>query len=98
MGKPKKIYRQGDLLLVEENDVDLSIAVKEGDEFRVESENGSSHIIKAPIYRLYNEQYIVVDKPSKLVHQQHPELLIEPGIYRVEFVRDYALDIGRAID
>ncbi|MEM3980619.1 MAG: hypothetical protein QXF79_05135, partial [Ignisphaera sp.] len=90
MAKHKKIYRQGDLVLVEEDKVDLSLAVKEGDEFKVESENGNQHIIKAPVYRLHNEQYIVVDKPSKLIHQQHPELIIDPGIYRIEFVRDYA--------
>ncbi|MEM1526943.1 MAG: hypothetical protein QW775_01920 [Ignisphaera sp.] len=98
MTRGRKIYRQGDLILVEENEVDLSFAVKEGDEFKVESENGSKHIIRALVYRLYNEQYVVVDKPSKLVHQQHPELLIDPGIYRIEFVRDYALDREKAVD
>ena len=96
MSKPRKVYRQGDLLLIEEEDVDLRYAVKEGDVLEIVSENGNTHRLKSSVYTICGRRYIVVEKPSVLSHLQHPELIIEPGIYRVEFVKDYAL--GRSID
>jgi hypothetical protein len=96
MGKPRKVYRQGDLLLVEEEGVDLRYAMKEGEVLEIVSENGNTHRLKSSVYTIYGRRYVVVESPSILTHPQHPELVIEPGIYRVEFVRDYALN--RSID
>jgi hypothetical protein len=96
LNKTRKIYRQGDLILVEEEGIDTNLAMKEGDILEIASENGNTHKLISPVYSLYGRRYVVVKKPSTLIHPQHPKLVIEPGIYRVEFVRDYALN--RSID
>lgn len=96
MDKFRRVYRQGDLILVEDEDIDLSSAIKEGDSLEIISESGNAHRLRCPVYNFYGQRYVIVEKPSILIHPQHPELVIEPGIYRVEFVRDFVL--SRAID
>jgi len=96
VGRPRRVYRQGDLVLIEEMVLDLDPAVKEGEALVIASENGNRHRLASPVYTVYGRRYVVVEKPSVLTHPQHPELVVEPGIYRVEFVRDFALN--RAVD
>lgn len=96
MSRPRKVYRQGDLILIEDLHVDIDRATMESSFLEIRSENGNAHMVKAPVYSMYGVRYLVVESPSILIHPQHPELVVEPGIYRVEHVRDYAL--GRALD
>ncbi|MDK6028870.1 hypothetical protein QPL79_05795 [Ignisphaera sp. 4213-co] len=95
MEKLLKIYRQGDLLLIEDF-AQLSENTKVGNALVVESETGNKHVLMGSVHNLHGQLYVVVEKPTPLTHPQHPQLVIEPGIYRVEFVRDYAL--RRAVD
>lgn len=88
---PRRIYRQGDLVLIEELGVDTGYLDKESDSLEVRSESGNSHKILCPVYRSHRSRYLVVERPSRLVHPQHPGIVVDPGIYRIEFVRDYVL-------
>ncbi len=91
-----RIYRQGDLILIEENDVPLEYMDKESNRLEISSENGNKHELSCKVYRWNNTRYVLIDSVEVLKHPQHPWLAIEPGIYRVTFVRDYVLE--RAID
>jgi len=98
----KKVYRQGDVIL-EQVDIprhDLEYYAKlESNKLEIRSENGHSHIMQnIKLYRYYIGQVIVVEEPTPLVHEQHPTLIIEPGVYRIRFVRDWLLRESRPYD
>ncbi len=98
----RRVYRQGDVMLVEmpwytKEDVEKG-AVEKRDAMVIASENGNKHVLNARTYVGIGAMYVVVEKPTPMTHPQHPMLIIEPGIYRVEFVRDYALEEERPVD
>ena len=99
---PRKIYRQGDVLLEQIDWIDSEYLKKYGDfisdRLEISSENGYSHRIDAEIYRYGSSTYIVVEKPTALKHHQHPEILVEPGIYQLRFIRDWLLRESRPFD
>ena len=98
----KIVYRQGDVILeqVEISQRELELyASFEGERLEIRSENGNSHIMSnIKLYRHYIGQVIVVEEPTPLVHEQHPTLIIEPGVYRIRFVRDWLLRESRPYD
>ncbi len=101
MNKPK-IYRQGDVILIE-TDYYTKESIKDyatlsDNKLVIASENGNRHVLNALVYHRYEQLYVVVEKPTPMTHPQHPQLIIEPGVYEVRFVRDYALRTQRPID
>lgn len=94
-----RIYRQGDLILeqVEYEDV-VKYAEPVSERLEVRSETGHSHILDAKVYRYFDQMLVAVEKPTPLVHPQHPAIVIEPGVYRVRFVRDWLLETSRPVD
>jgi hypothetical protein len=95
------MYRQGDVILEQ---VQLTVDELEKDQrvekigrLEIASENGNRHVLNARAYNVYGQLYVVVEKPTPLTHPQHPMLIIEPGIYRVRFVRDY-VQSARPVD
>ena len=98
----KIVYRQGDVILeqVDFNMKDLEYyAMLESNKVEIRSENGHSHIMQnIKIYRYSGRQIVVVEKPTPMVHEQHPTLIIEPGIYELRFVRDWLLRESRPYD
>lgn len=85
------VYRQGDLILRRWNTAveELKSAVMVGDKLEIRSETGNAHVLEAPVYNLYGNMLVVVEKPTPLTHPQHATIIVPPGIYRVTFVRDY---------
>jgi len=102
MNQTKRIYRQGDVILeqVDFNVKDLEYYARlESDRIVIRSENGHSHVMNnIKLYRYYNRQIVVIEKPTPMVHEQHPTLIIEPGIYELRFVRDWLLRESRPYD
>ena len=94
----KKVYRQGDVILEElpgyTKEYFEELGIKGSDKLEISSETGNKHILNAKVYW---GEYVVVEKPTELVHPQHPPLVIETGVYRLRFVRDLALQ-SRPID
>ncbi len=91
-----RVYRQGDVLLIE-REYEVELEEKVADKLVIQSETGNIHELAAPVYRAGNGRlYAVVNVTLTLKHPEHPELKIEPGIYEVRTVRDYALQ--RPID
>jgi hypothetical protein len=50
------------------------------------------------LYRYHNRQIVVVENPTPLVHEQHPTIIVSPGVYEVRFVRDWLLRWSRPVD
>jgi hypothetical protein len=98
----RRIYRQGDVIL-EQVDIqihDLELYARlESNKLEIRSENGHSHVMNnIKLYRYYIGQVIVVEEPTPLVHDQHPTLIVVPGVYRIRFVRDWLLRESRPYD
>jgi hypothetical protein len=85
---------------VDLNVKDLEYYAKlESNKLEIRSENGHSHIMQnIKLYRYTGQQLVVVEKPTPLIHEQHPTLIIEPGIYMLRFVRDWLLRESRPVD
>lgn len=60
----------------------LSAAAPTGLNFRTITENGN--------------KYIVVDAPCALSHEEHKPIMIEPGIYEIDIVREFNYDTYEA--
>ena len=98
----KIVYRQGDVILeqVDFNVKDLEYYARlESDRIVIRSENSHSHVMNnIKLYRYYNRQIVVVEKPTPMVHEQHPTIVVRPGIYELRFVRDWLLRESRPYD
>ncbi len=69
------------------------------DRLEVRSETGNVHVLSnVKVYRYADQLLVVVEKPTPLTHPQHPAIVIEPGVYRVRFVRDWLLETARPYD
>jgi len=90
-----KIYRQGDVVLRPVSRLP-KCANKAGEQLSISSENGNPHTMHAAVYvarrNRQMQQYVVLEGEEKMMHPQHPTLVIPAGIYEVSSVheRDYA--------
>jgi len=90
-----KIYRQGDVVLRPVSRLP-KYANKAGEKLSISSENGNPHTMQAAVYVARKNgqmlQYVVLEGEEKMMHPQHPTLVIPAGIYEVSNVheRDYA--------
>jgi hypothetical protein len=100
---PKRIiYRQGDVILeqIEYDLKDLELYARfVSDKLEISSENGNKHVMSGvKVYNYHSRQLVVVEKPTPITHQQHPTILVTPGIYMLRFVRDWFLRESRPYD
>jgi len=91
-----KIYRQGDVVLRPVSRLP-KCAHLAGEQLSISSENGNPHTMQAAVYVArkngqMQQQYAVLEDEEKMMHPQHPTLVIPAGIYEVSNVheRDYA--------
>jgi len=90
-----KIYRQGDVVLRPVSRLP-KCAHPAGEQLSISSENGNPHTMQAAVYvarrNRQMQQYVVLEGEEKMMHPQHPTLVIPAGIYEVSNVheRDYA--------
>ncbi|MFW9927940.1 MAG: hypothetical protein ACFFD1_00950 [Candidatus Thorarchaeota archaeon] len=87
-----KTYRQGDVLLVEINKLPKNL--KEKDKTIAYGEiTGHHHRFKSKQVQVFvddeNQQFVQIKKPSKLVHEEHSELEIPKGDFKVILQREY---------
>ena len=87
---PPKVYRQGDVVLVEVGNIEVSSDLDDWEErLEIKSETGHAHVLNAQVCRVAGETYVVLEKPEVLEHPQHRPLTIQPGVYRVQTVRSF---------
>ncbi|MEM4058430.1 MAG: hypothetical protein QXZ12_06885 [Thermoplasmata archaeon] len=91
-----KIYRQGDVILRKLDEKNEIITreytdsdYKISDKLSISGETGNTHELDATVYSIHGTQYVVVETPTLLKHNEHHDIEIEPGIYRVDTVRDF---------
>ena len=86
-----RVYRQGDLILVEcQNFISNSNECKCDDRLEVRSETGNAHIINnVKTYNTGQRTFVLVEKPEVLYHPQHKPITIDPGFYEVKHVRSF---------
>jgi hypothetical protein len=95
-----RIWRQGDVIVREVSEIPSGYVRSKTDEIRISSETGHSHVLKGG--RVFmsksprdpqligQQQYVILEETSQMVHPQHAALQLSPGMYRVTTVRDYA--------
>lgn len=57
-------------------------------------QTGHNHLLLSPlspvsVYENNGEVFVEVLKPSKVIHQEHNEQEINPGIYKIEIINEY---------
>ncbi len=96
--KKIKLYRQGDVNLLPVNNIDLSSAeqvksnIKNTTVLAYGEVTGHFHGIPsshAKQFRLNDKEYVQVLKPTKLRHQEHAPIQLNPGIYEKRIAREY---------
>ena len=103
----KRIYRQGDVML-EKLDKRLitgaPVARKGGRVVLAEGEvTGHAHAIDSTLAQLFEEKdgqlYLRVEpgEPVYLRHEEHAEILLDPGIYRLRHQREYHPSVLRRV-
>lgn len=84
-----KMYRQGDVLLIQVTTLPSS-AVPEAPEPRVVlaygEVTGHAHALEpalATLYAVNDDRYLVTKPGATLRHEEHAEIPLEPGVYKV---------------
>lgn len=90
---PEKLWRQGDVL------IQLVAALPEGGVRMRElvlaygEVTGHSHRVEAPdcaeLWWVRDALYLRVLAPTRIVHEEHRPIPVEPGVYRVWQQREY---------
>lgn len=86
------IYRQGDVLLKEIKEMPRKPNKVNHGILAMGEATGHSHSLMDGLFRLYEHsgcKYIEVIETTRLVHQEHNSLQIEPGYYEVIIEREY---------
>ena len=88
------MYRQGDCLLIPIDK--LPTEIKKKDKTIAYGEiTGHHHRFESKSVQVFedvsNNQFVQVESPSKLIHEEHKELEIPKGNYKVVLQREYDL-------
>ena len=99
-----QMYRQGDVLITRVAKIPARAIKRENRGAVVLAEGevtGHAHRIEAPeIAELYDSDrgvYLTVERATRLVHEEHGAIVLEPGAYRVARQREYTPDSIRNV-
>ncbi len=91
----RRVYRQGDVVLVQLDPYDARTSAlrnAERRDFVIVGEDSHRHVLEnVLVVELGNHAIVALEEPRVLKHDEHPWIAIDPGIYEVRTVRDYAL-------
>lgn len=90
--KAPKLYRQGDVLLIEAAEVPEEARILEHTTVALGEATGHHHTFEnkgVVLQELDEKMWVVAGEESSLVHQEHETILVEPGIYEVRIQREY---------
>lgn len=100
----KKHYRQGDVLLVQVSCVPVGSveeACKERIVLAYGEVTGHAHAVPAAAATYYLHgatNYLKVESPTALVHEEHSRIPLEPGVYKVVRQREYTFTGMREVE
>lgn len=94
-----KTIRQGDLLIILDRPQDPSAKPRRDRTLARGEATGHHHTLTAgTVYgTLGAQQWIVLDDPAELEHQEHATITIPPGVHEVRVQREYAPDAIRNV-
>ena len=86
-----KLYRQGDVLLKSIESLPKGVTKNDSKVLAYGEVTGHSHRFEGEGVVTYGNpiQYIDVQMPSPLIHEEHKEVIILPGIYEVLHEREW---------
>lgn len=96
-----KVIRQGDVYIVLNQSKPQAAKAREDRTLALGDATGHHHTLT--VGTVYGEmagtQWIVLDEPAQLTHQEHADLTIPPGVHEVRIQREYTPQaIRRVID
>lgn len=100
----KAHYRHGDNFLKRIEQLPDGVVKKEGKIIAYGEITGHTHRFEndgVDLYGLGEKQYLTVAVPSPLIHEEHHEIIIEPGIYEIIPEREFDYfeeDMRKVID
>lgn len=97
------LIRQGDVILRSVSEIpqgaeqvekrmEFGNTVLEPDRVVIKGETGNNHVlegVKPYINRIRGEVYVEITIPTKLKHEEHPNVDVPPGRYAIYAVQDY---------
>lgn len=104
-----KVKRQGDVVLIMQESkptekLDVQKPVKGKTILAFGEVTGHFHGMSATLTRQYKaadgKEYLEVDAPTSLTHQEHAPIEFEPGFYEKRICREYDQELGirRVVD
>jgi hypothetical protein len=90
----QKVIRQGDVYIILDKVKPEDLAEREDRTLALGEATGHHHTLTVgTVYgELDGEQWIVIDEPSELTHQEHDMLDIPIGVHEVRIQREYVPD------
>lgn len=91
------VYRQGDILLIKQDHLPADAEPQESKPHRIVlaygEATGHAHAIGTEFAKSYvvaGETFVDAKAGAVLVHEEHGQIRLEPGVYRVVRQREYA--------
>lgn len=87
-----KIYRQGDILFKKIGDLPAHLKEKPDKVVAEGEETGHAHVlVDGTVFELLNSEllYIKSDQETRIIHDEHLPIKLEPGNYQVIRQREY---------
>lgn len=89
-----EIIRQGDIILRKIGREQIPAILwghrYNAGEIRIAGETGHAHVLKGIVYGDGRTGSVIeLTTPTELQHEEHDNILVQPGIYAVDSVRDY---------
>jgi hypothetical protein len=81
--------RQGDVFLKSINKLPENAQPKDNILARGEATGHKHQIVNGKVFSANNQQYVMAEQKTKLVHEEHNELDIPEGVYEVRIQREY---------
>lgn len=89
----QKLWRHGDVLIQAVAELPESAVRRNGSVLAYGEVTGHSHHVEAPecaeLWWAQNSLYLRVLEPTRIVHEEHQPIPLQPGIYRVWQQREY---------
>lgn len=90
---PKKLWRHGDVLIEAVAALPHGGVRRHGSVLAYGEATGHSHKVETPdaaeLWWVNQSLYLKVLEPTRIVHEEHQPIPLEPGIYRVWQQREY---------
>jgi hypothetical protein len=95
----RRMARQGDLLFLAIDDLPKGLKLQDDNVIVRGEATGHAHRLQVgQVYRdVQGMQFLKVQTPTQVVHEEHHPISLEPGYYQVVHQREYTPDASRIV-